>query len=45
MMGWARDAVQYILFSLIIFLTVTTTATEGHGDGAAAVVSSADPFS
>jgi hypothetical protein len=32
-------------FSPIIFLTVTATATEGRGDGAAAVVSSADPFS
>jgi hypothetical protein len=32
-------------FSPIIFLTVTTTATEGRGDGAAAVVSSTDPFS
>jgi hypothetical protein len=27
------------------FLTVTATATEGQGYGAAAVVSSADPFS
>jgi hypothetical protein len=32
-------------FSPIIFLTIIATATEGQGDGAAAVVSSADPFS
>jgi hypothetical protein len=44
-MGGAGDAVQFIFFCLIIFLTVTTTATEGRGNGAAAVVSSADPFS
>jgi hypothetical protein len=44
-MGGAGDAVQFIFFSSIIFLTITATATEGQGDGAAAVVSSADPFS
>jgi hypothetical protein len=44
-MGGAGNAVQFIFFSLIIFLTVTATATEGRGDGAAAVVSSTDPFS
>ncbi len=31
-------------FSPIIFLTVTATATEGQGDGAAAVISTTDPF-
>jgi hypothetical protein len=44
-MGGAGNAVQFILFSMIIFLTVTATATEGRGDGAAAVLSTADPFS
>jgi hypothetical protein len=46
-MGGEGNAVQYTLFydSPIIFLTVTTTAIEGQGNGAAAVVSSADPFS
>jgi hypothetical protein len=44
-MGGAGNAVQFILFSPIIFLTVTATATEGQGDGVAAVVSSIDPFS
>jgi hypothetical protein len=44
-MGGAGNAVQYILYSPIIFLTITATATEGRGDGEAAVVSSADPFS
>ncbi len=41
--GGRRCAVNF--FSLIIFLTVTATATESQGNGAAAVVSSADPFS
>jgi hypothetical protein len=41
--GGQRCAVFF--FSLINFITVTATATEGRGDGAAAVVSSADPFS
>jgi hypothetical protein len=44
-MGGAGNAVQFIYFSPIIFLTVTATATEGRGDGLASVVSSADPFS
>ncbi len=44
-MGGAGDAVQLIIFSSNIFLTITATATEGQGDGAAAVISSADPFS
>jgi hypothetical protein len=45
MMGGAGNAVQFILFSPINFLTVTATATKGRGNGAAAVISSADPFS
>jgi hypothetical protein len=44
-MDRAGDAVQSILFSPIISHTVTTTATEGQGDGVAAVISSADLFS
>jgi hypothetical protein len=44
---WAGQAVlcSLLFFSPIIFLTVTATATEGQGDGAAAVISSAKPFS
>jgi hypothetical protein len=44
-MGRAATLCSLFFFSPIIFLTVTATATEGQGDGAAAVVSSADPFS
>jgi hypothetical protein len=44
-MGGAGNAVQFILFWSNFFFTITATATEGQGDGAAAVVSSADPFS
>jgi hypothetical protein len=39
-----RCAVYSILVQLS-FLTITATATEGQGDSAAAVISSADPFS
>jgi hypothetical protein len=44
---WAGRAMlcSLLVFSPIIFFTVTTTATEGRGDSAAAVVSYADPFS
>ncbi len=42
--GWVGDAVRYVFFSPIIFLTVTATATEGLGNGLATVVSSADLF-
>jgi hypothetical protein len=45
MMGGVGNTGQEIFFSPIIFLTVTATATEGRGNGAAAVISSADPFS
>jgi hypothetical protein len=42
--GWATLC-SLFFFSPIIFLTVTATATEDQGNGAATVVSSADPFS
>jgi hypothetical protein len=44
---WAGRATlcSLLFFSPIIFPTYTATATEGRGDGAAAVISSADPFS
>ncbi len=44
---WAGRAMlcSLFFFSPIIFLTVTATDTEGRGDNAATVVSSADPFS
>ncbi len=42
--GRQRCAVFSFLVRLFFF-TVTATANEGRGDGAAAVVSSADPFS
>ncbi len=42
--GWATLCSLFFI-SPIIFLTVTATATEGQGNSAAAVVSSADPFS
>ncbi len=42
--GWATLC-SLCFFSPIIFLTITPTATESQGDGAATVVSSADPFS
>jgi hypothetical protein len=44
---WAGRATlcSLFFFSPIIFFTITATATDGQGDGAATVVSSADPFS
>ncbi len=44
---WAGRATlcSLFFFSPIIFLNVTATATEGQGGSAAAVISSADPFS
>ncbi len=44
---WAGRATlcSLFFFSPIIILTITTTATEGKGNSAAAVISFADPFS
>ncbi len=42
--GWATLC-SLFCFSPIIFLTVTATVTEGKGNGAATVISFADPFS
>jgi hypothetical protein len=42
--GWPTLC-NVFFFSTIIFFTITTTATEGRGNVAAAVISSAGPFS